>query len=204
MKQAIKEYIERLASRPISSDRKVLLNALTEQLKKKLNHDEPINLNFICTHNSRRSILCQVWSQALADYYNIRNFQAFSGGTEATRISTAIIDSLKRNGYKLEKVEGDKNQVYYIAFSSYNDPIRLFSKLYDDPDNPQVNFTAVLTCSEADRDCPHISGADARLALPYEDPKAYDGKPNAAHQYDKVNQQIATELNYVFSRLGEA
>ena len=45
---------------------------------------KPIQLMFVCTHNSRRSHISQQRAQASAAYLNVDNVQTFSGGTEAT------------------------------------------------------------------------------------------------------------------------
>jgi arsenate reductase len=39
----------------------------------KVNEQKEIKLNLICTHNSRRSHLAQVWAQTAAAYFNLKN-----------------------------------------------------------------------------------------------------------------------------------
>ena len=60
---------------------------------------------------------------------------------------------------------------------------------------------AILTCVEADGACPFIAGAAQRIALPFEDPKAFDNTPQQSEKYEERSLQIATELLYVFSKI---
>ena len=77
-------------------------------------------------------------------------------------------------------------------------PVIAFSKVYDAPVNPSEGFVAVMTCTQADEDCPYIPGAALRVALPYDDPKASDGSTAEAATYDERCRQIATEMFYLF------
>ena len=67
-------------------------------------------------------------------------------------------------------------------------PISDFSKRYDDDFNPENDFTAILTCSSADKDCPYIPGANKRIALTYEDPKTFDNTPQQREMYFAINK----------------
>jgi hypothetical protein len=58
-----------------------------------------------------------------------------------------------------------------------------------------------MTCSAADKACPIVFGADARIAIPFDDPKAFDGTDQEAAKYDERCRQIAREMLYVFSRV---
>ena len=77
---------------------------------------------------------------------------------------------------------------------------RCWSKKYDDAPNPQQDFCAVMTCSEADKNCPIVFGALDRISLPYNDPKEADGTPEEAARYDERCLQIAAELWYVMQQ----
>jgi hypothetical protein len=71
--------------------------------------------------------------------------------------------------------------------------------VYADAANPQREFCAIMTCSQADEACPNVAGAANRIAIPYEDPKAADGTPEEAAVYDERCAQIARETLYAFS-----
>jgi arsenate reductase (thioredoxin) len=58
-----------------------------------------------------------------------------------------------------------------------------------------------MTCSHADENCPFIPGAEARIPVRYEDPKAFDDTTEEAAQYDARSRQIASEMFFVFSRV---
>ena len=77
----------------------------------------------------------------------------------------------------------------------------MFSKLYDDASNPDADFAAVMTCSEADKNCPYIPGAESRIQLLYDDPKEFDGTAEETEKYDERASQIAAELFYFFAQI---
>ncbi len=74
--------IEELNDSSITEARKKTLQPLIEYIQNKVENSEAINLNFICTHNSRRSHLSQIWAQTMATFFNIKNVHCYSGGTE--------------------------------------------------------------------------------------------------------------------------
>jgi len=53
-----------------------------------------------------------------------------------------------------------------------------WSKKYNDTANPKKDFCAVMVCSEADKSCPSVDGAELRVGMPYDDPKYFDGTPS--------------------------
>ena len=54
-----------------------------------------------------------------------------------------------------------------------------------------------MTCTDADENCPHIPSADARISLPFNDPKEFDGSPEQEKRYLKRSEEIAVELFYI-------
>ena len=197
----IKEQIDQLDINSISDDRKDVLQPLIDFIQYKVNKAHLINLNFICTHNSRRSHLSQVWAQSMASYFNIKNVFCYSGGTEATALFPSAAKALSESGFKIEKLSNESNPVYAIKFSETEHPVIGFSKTYDAEFNPVSNFAAIMTCSSADAGCPFIAGAEKRIPITFEDPKAFDGTPQQAEKYKERSLQIATELKYVFSQV---
>ena len=94
-----------------------------------------------------------------------------------------------------------KNPVYSVFYSDDKAPIQAYSKIYDDIGNPTKDFAAIMTCAEADKNCPLIRGADRRILVTYEDPKEFDNRPEEASKYDERSIQIASEMFYVFSKI---
>ena len=182
----------------IPENRKLLLGQLAQYIQSQKGEAPKVSLNFICTHNSRRSHLSQIWAATAAAFYGIGGVQTFSGGTEATTFHPNAVAALKRAGFDIQN-PGGKNPHYRVRFSNAGPEIESFSKVYDDPFNPDKHFVAVMTCSDADENCPFIPGAAFRLALTYEDPKIADGTPREAEKYDATVRQISRELLYAFS-----
>lgn len=197
----IVSQIEALNISSISEERKMILQPLVDYIQSKVDKNQAINLNLICTHNSRRSHLSQVWAQTMAAYFNIKNVFCYSGGTEATAMFPVAGETLKNTGFKIEKLSNEANPVYSIKYAENAHPIIGFSKTFDDDFNPTSEFAAIMTCSSADKGCPIISGADIRIPITYEDPKAFDNTPRQLEKYKERSLQIATEMKYVFSNI---
>lgn len=185
----------------IAKEREDTLQPLVDFIRSKFEQQSEIRLNFICTHNSRRSHLSQVWAQTAAHYYGIQNVYCYSGGTEATALFPKVAETLADSGFTIQKLSEGNNPVYAIKFSENEAPIIGFSKTYDDQFNPESQFAAIMTCSQADGGCPFIAGAEKRIAVTYDDPKAFDNTPEQIEKYHERSLQIATEMFYVFSQI---
>lgn len=185
----------------ISAERKTILQPLIDFIQSKVATNQDIRLNFICTHNSRRSHLSQIWAQTAAAYYKIKNVFSYSGGTEATALFPMVAQTLTKTGFQIKTLSEENNPVYSVKYNENDHPLICFSKTYDDAFNPQSEFAAILTCSSADNGCPFISGAEKRIPITFEDPKAFDNSPLQAEKYQERSIQIATELFYVFSQI---
>ena len=194
--------IDMAVRREVGEDRRVVLQPLVDYIQNKVEKGDIAHLNFICTHNSRRSQLSQIWARTAADYFGVPA-KCYSGGVEVTAFNERAVTSLKRSGFRVTS-QGQDNPIYAVSYSENRHPIRAFSKLYDDPENKAPGFAAVMTCSDADENCPFIPGTEARIPVRYEDPKAFDGTPEEADRYDERSRQIASEMFYVFSKIKKA
>ncbi|SHH69146.1 arsenate-mycothiol transferase ArsC [Winogradskyella jejuensis] len=199
--EKLNHLIETLEPSTISEERKGILSELVEFIQSKKDKNLPVNLNFICTHNSRRSHLSQIWAQTMAYKFNIGNVFCYSGGTEATAMFPVVGDTLVNQGFQINKLSNEKNPVYAVKYAEDRHPIVCFSKTFDANFNPKKSFAAVMTCSHADENCPFIAGAEQRIAVRYDDPKAYDNTPLQFKKYEERSLQIATEMKYVFSKI---
>ncbi|MDR6734794.1 arsenate reductase [Sphingobacterium sp. 2149] len=179
-------------------ERKAALQLLIDYIQQKVTAKQPINLNFICTHNSRRSHLAQIWAQTAATYFKIPNVCCYSGGTEETALFPQVAETLTAQGFQIFTIAEGDNPVYAIKHSDNAVPMIGFSKKYDSPFNPSTEFAAIMTCSQADGGCPFIAGADKRIPLTFEDPKVSDGTPQQTQVYEQRSLQIATAMFYVF------
>lgn len=191
--------IEEASHLDIKNERKKALNALVDYIKLKRTEKQAANLNFICTHNSRRSQFSQIWAQVAGAYFDVP-VHCFSGGVEVTAFNKRAVESLRRSGLKIEPTDG-ANPTYHLSFSDAAPPIIAFSKTFDDPQNNNGKFAAVMTCSHADDNCPVIPDAEMRIPLLYDDPKLYDDTSEEAYRYDQRSMQISSEMLYVFSKV---
>lgn len=202
MNPTLKNTINKASELPIDESRHAVLNQLIEYIQQKIDTQQPVRLNFICTHNSRRSQLSQIWAKTAA-WVNEIEVETYSGGVEVTAFNERAVASCKRLGFEIEGDTSASNPKYWVKLDE-NTQIECFSKDYDDPANPTSGFAAVMTCSDADENCPFIPGTEARIPLRYEDPKAFDDTELEAAKYDERSLQIASELLYIFRAIRQA
>ncbi|MBR9861684.1 protein-tyrosine-phosphatase [bacterium] len=191
----LKTFVNSLG-KPLEKDREVLAQKLADYIKNELKSNRIPKLNFICTHNSRRSHFAQIWAHTLATYFKLE-LQTFSGGVEVTAMNERVAESLQRTGFIVSAGPGE-NPRYNITYSEDHVPINCWSKEYSDPENPQSDFAAVMVCSAAETACPFIPNAGFRMALTFEDPKEFDDTEIEAKMYDQRSKEIANELFRVF------
>lgn len=185
----------------IPEPRKGALNEIVAQIVTDLKKHHEVQPLFICTHNSRRSHMAQLWLSTAAGYYGIENVTSYSGGTEATAFNKNAVAALQRSGFNFTEM-GHKGQKAFKATTGAGGNEKLmFSKKFDDNENPKKNFFAVMVCSEADAACPLVTGADNRISLPYDDPRHFDGTPSVDLKYDETCRLIAREMFYVMSEV---
>jgi arsenate reductase len=184
----------------IPQKRKELLQEVAEYIGNELRHGKTVKLNFICTHNSRRSHLAQVWTQTAAAHYEIDGIQTFSGGTEATAFNPRAVAAVERSGFNVKNPGGD-NPKLEVKYAENSDPMICFSKTFDDEVNPEKHFAAIMTCSDADENCPFVPGASFRKAVTYRDPKESDDTDHEKETYDERCLQIGREMFYMMSHV---
>lgn len=199
----IEQYIQSLQVDldAIVPQRQEVLHSLSQHILHSLQDQQKVELVFICTHNSRRSHLAQIWAQTLASYYAVGNIFTYSGGTEATAFHPHAVKALASCGFQIKKTEDTANPLYKVSFSNEGSEIIAFSKVYNNTANPKQNFTAIMVCDEADEACPIIFGASQRFSISYVDPKKYDGTPKQEAEYAKSCRIIASEMAMVFSQI---
>jgi len=99
---------------------------------------------FLCTHNSCRSQM----AEALANHYLGDRLEAFSAGTEATRVNPMVILALAELG---------------ISSSG------LYSKTIDEFSDRSFDHVVTL-CGDANEKCPLFFGGVQRIHRGFEDP----------------------------------
>jgi len=202
MNTKLKETIQALP-KTVNAKRQALLKPLVAYLQKNIERNESIRLNFICTHNSRRSHLSQVWAQTMAFYFGIKNIFCYSGGTEATAVFPEVIETLIHQGFQIQKLSETSNPIYAVKYDSNEAPIICFSKTYNDNFNPKNTFGAIMTCNSANEACPVVLGAQARFSIQYDDPKIFDGTALQSEKYAERSLEIANEMFCVFDAVSK-
>jgi len=184
-----------------SAERKVVLGEIAASIAAQLEAGNRAQLTFICTHNSRRSHMSQIWAQTAACYYGLDKVHAFSGGTEATACNCRTVAAMRRVGFEIEDATTGDNPVYLVRYAEDRPVIRAYSKLYNAGPNPKRDFIALMTCSVADKTCPVVQGASSRHAIHYVDPRLCDDLPTETTAYNERCREIAREMFYIMSEV---
>ena len=197
----LRSYMDKVATElnAISDERKVVLGEIAGSIAGRLADGHDANLTFICTHNSRRSHMSQIWAQTAARYYGLDRVHAYSGGTEVTACNCRTITAMRSAGFAIEDATAGDNPLYLVRYADDRPPIRAYSKLYNADDNPKDGFIALMTCSKADQTCPVVKGAVARYAIHYTDPRLCDDTPTETAAYNDRCREIAREMFYIMS-----
>lgn len=183
--------------------RKQELDEMAEFIATHLNTEGNLGINYICTHNSRRSQFSQIWSATAAAYYKLP-ISSYSGGVEVTAFNLRAVDSCLRLGFHIKNTqESLENPIYEVKFSEEAEPTVCFSKTYEDKSAPKENFITMMTCGHADENCPFIPGALKRIPFRFDDPKAYDDTDLEAVKYDERSLDIASEIFYLMKSISE-
>lgn len=200
---SLRDYADEVARElhTIPDERRVELAEIAATMAAQLEDGGDANLTFICTHNSRRSHMSQIWAQTAAYYYGLDRVNAFSGGTEVTACNCRTVTAMRRVGFAIQDATKGDNPLYLVSYASDRPPVRAYSKLYSTSPNPTRGFIALMTCSTADMSCPVVEGAIARYAIHYADPRVCDDTPNERVAYNERCREIAREMFYIMSEV---
>ena len=200
---ALRPYVNEVANELglVSAERKGVLSAVAADMVAQLQAGKKAQLTFICTHNSRRSHMSQIWAQTAAYHYGLDNVQAFSGGTETTACNCRTVTAMRRAGFDITDATAGENPIYLVRYAEDRPPIRAYSKLYNSDSNPKRDFIALMTCSSADKTCPIVKGSIGRHAIHYADPRVCDDTPTETAAYNERCREIAREMFYIMSEV---
>ena len=200
---ALQPYVTQVAGEvgTVSSERKEVLNAIANDVAARLKAGKRADMTFICTHNSRRSHMSQIWAATAAYYYGLDNVHTFSGGTQATACNCRTVAAMRRVGFDIEDATTGDNPIYLVRYAADRPVIRAYSKLYNADGNPKRDFMALMTCSVADKSCPVVQGAVSRYAIHYVDPRLCDDTPAETEAYNARCREIAQEMFYIMSEV---
>lgn len=197
--EPLQAYIRQLDIASVPEARQQLLGPIAGWITARLQAGEAARLVFICTHNSRRSQLAQIWLHGLAAAWGVSGIESYSGGSEATAPAPQVMATLRQAGWIVDHADPGKPS-YTLSCQASSPPLLAFSKVYDDPHNPSAGFAAVMVCNDAEAACPHVAGAGARFALPYPDPRLAEGTPDEAEAYARSCQSMATEMAWLLTK----
>jgi arsenate reductase len=186
----------------ITEKRKQELENLAIDIKESIVKFGKAEITVICTHNSRRSQLAQLWIKAAAIHYGVNNIYTFSGGTEATSFNYRMVNAIKEYGFRVKQLDENENPKYHILLGKTDESMDiLYSKVYSENYNPQSNYIAIMVCSQADEGCPFVTSAFKKVPLPYLDPKEFDDTEFESTKYTEKIKEIGIEMLFMASKI---
>lgn len=199
----LRTYTSEVASEldRVPADRRVVLGAIAADITAQLVAGKPAQLTFICTHNSRRSHMSQIWAQTAAYHYGLNQVSTYSGGTDVTACNCRTVTAMRRAGFDIQDATTGDNPLYLVRYADDRPPIRAYSKLYNADANPRQGFIALMTCSSADKSCPVVRGSIARHAIHYTDPRLCDDTPTETTAYNERCREIAREMFFIMAEV---
>jgi arsenate reductase len=208
---SIAANLETLERRPadFSDVRDRTLDQLATWVADETKEGRTVQIIFVCTGNSRRSILGSTLGNIAAARYGFSNVRCFSGGTEPTAFNARTIVTLQDIGVQIfplgqlapAGIFGELNPIYRVRWGdSELAETTEFSKRFDDSANPQAGFLAIMVCDEAAENCPVVRGARLRIALPFDDPKVADGQKEERATYASRRDEIGRTMLEIFRR----
>ncbi len=198
----VEHLVDRLLAETtrISEERRSLLDDIASKMAMEYIENGSLDVLFICTHNSRRSQLAELWLAIGAKHFGLPGLRVWSGGTDVTSFNYRMVFALQHRGFELYRSKEGDNPHYRTR--DLNEKM-FFSKRYDDEFNPGKNFMAITVCDDADEGCPMVHGAVARFHLPYVDPKAADDTDKEIEVYIEKVDEIGREILYCLVRTTE-
>ena len=199
----LRPYVDEVAGEldMVPAERTIVLGAIAADISSRLEAGKTAQLTFICTHNSRRSHMSQIWAQTAACHYGLDKVSAFSGGTEVTACNCRTVMAMRRAGFDITDATTGDNPLYLVRYAQDRPSIPAYSKLYNADANPKRDFIALMTCSSADKSCPVVKGAITRHAIHYMDPRLCDDTPTETAAYNERCREIAREMFYIMSEV---
>jgi arsenate reductase len=150
-----------------------------------MSEHKPVNILFLCTHNSARSIL----AEALLNHLGQGRFKAFSAGSsprENQQPNPLALEVLHKEGIAIEGLQSKSWDVFAL------------------PDAPHMDLVITVCDNAAGEVCPYWPGQPATAHWGYEDPSAGDaGEDEKRIAFLKTLHMIRRRLE-IFINLPES
>ena len=189
----------------MQEDRNELLQRIAQEVVRAQAIGEDFTLVFVCTHNSRRSQLCQAWFWHYAQRAGL-DVDIASAGTEVTACNARTVAALRRAGFGvLAENDTVDNPTFLLTDQDRtSSSCYLFSKTLNHETLSNKQLIAIMTCDHADENCPFIPTAIARIPLRYKDPKHADDTEHEPKAYDLASDTIRNEMRLLVDLIKDA
>ena len=182
----------------ISGTRIAKLRRIADVISIGLREANPLTVVFVCTHNSRRSQLAELWFRTLSTVYGLEDITVASAGTEATAFNEKMIHALELAGFEFQISGNSNNPTYHQLTADHNiTGPPMYSKTLEQAFTRPVHGVAIMVCDSAADVCPHVPNIRYRAELLYKDPKISDDTPEEAAVYDARVREIGREMLFL-------
>lgn len=172
----------------INLERKEKINQIVEELNKSKTGTKSIL--FTSNDNSAASQLAQAWLQVAAERNLISSIQISSAGENETAINKDALKALKNAGFKISSnTTFPKNPRYMVSYSQESSSLLMFSKKYNNFQNPTSDFLSIGT----EENLSSVNGETSKVELTY-------AKIDASNA-DTQSREIAREMFYLADKL---
>lgn len=155
-------------------------------------------ISFVSKNNAQRTQLCQIWLDAAAKYYGLREISSFSAGYTPKTFSPKIVDALKRSYLLVEKMSNTGSVAYQVMASKKSVPLLAYAKSFSDGMNPKKDYMAVFVQEYSEAIINMLAiGSNQTIFLNYLEPIEYSKKKMEIEEYDALCKTIALDMVYV-------
>ncbi len=177
MDPVFNKFFSRIDSFNPNQKRKKRLDNIASVINENLNKTRSIV--FLCTHNSRRSQICEVWGKVFAEIYR-KKININSAGAFKTVVHSQVYESIVKCGLVVD----NKKEIFFDKKK-----FKLNSKTIDSL--TMKNFIAVMTCSNAEKSCPNDPRSIRNIKMFFNDPRIYDETDKMSREYLNTTTYIA-------------
>ena len=138
---------------------------------------QPINVLFLCTHNSARSIL----AEALLNHIGRGRFKAYSAGSSPR-------DNQQPNPLGLQVLQNAGISTEGLRSKSWDE--------FTQPGAPEMRIVVTVCDSAAKESCPYFPGSPVRMHWGYPDPSnAAGGEAGKRQAFELTRQAIGYRMH---------
>ena len=181
----------------VDPTRRPALRSCAAAIARQLDARGEVSVVAVCTHNSRRSQLAEVWLAVASAAAGLGGVSVCSGGSDPVAVAPGAIAVLRERGFRVEADTADANP--RLRVRGHGIERELYAKPLGEAvaGVPLRGGVALMVCAAADAACPPVPQVGYRARLPFADPRHADGTPGEAAAYRAASDRIEAEMRWL-------